>query len=393
MSFTKIAPNIVYNGANITLTFDGVGNLTHRYLYGSVRDQVLADETSSGQILWALSDNQGSVRDIVDSTGSGLNHITYDSFGKVVSETDPTTEFRFGYTGRDRDEETGLDYYRSRYYNPAIGRFISEDPIEFAGGDSNLYRYVGNSPSTATDPSGLFLETLVRPVATAVGGAAQATGLGLLGTLAIGAIGLVGGVLLYQEPLGDTEDEMLRRARQRATPPGTGIGTRSRNPNLPSPGSPTRNQPQPQPTPSAPANPNHCPPRRRRPCDGELQGGSYYRVKLSNSRSGAEIHHMPSWGATENSTIELGSVRGGKGKGPAVCMTPSDHADTRSYRGRNARYMPIQIPLINAGRYLEAQALDIVELQTKFPGKYDVGIAEMLDYTVDLMSTQPNLFR
>ena len=52
------------------------------------------------------------------------------------------------------DAETGLYYYRARYYDPAIGRFISADPIGFAGGDANLYRYVGNSPVNWTDPSG-----------------------------------------------------------------------------------------------------------------------------------------------------------------------------------------------------------------------------------------------
>ena len=67
-------------------------------------------------------------------------------------------EFRFGYTGREQDAETGLDYYRARYYDSAVGRFISEDPIGFGAGDANLYRYVGNSPTNYTDPSGLEAE-------------------------------------------------------------------------------------------------------------------------------------------------------------------------------------------------------------------------------------------
>lgn len=53
------------------------------------------------------------------------------------------------------DAEMGLYYYRSRYYNPATGRFLSEDPISFAGADANLYRYVGNSPTNYLDPYGL----------------------------------------------------------------------------------------------------------------------------------------------------------------------------------------------------------------------------------------------
>ena len=114
----------------------------------------LAQE-SGGQTLWALTDHQGSVRDVVDDDGAVLNHIVYDSFGQVTSESDPTVDFRFGYTGRELDEETGLLQYRARYYDAAVGQFVSEDPIGFSAGDANIYRYVGNSPTNYTDPSGL----------------------------------------------------------------------------------------------------------------------------------------------------------------------------------------------------------------------------------------------
>jgi RHS repeat-associated protein len=87
-----------------------------------------------------------------------LNHITYDSFGNVTSETNPSVDFRYGYTGREHDEEIGLTYYRARYYDPATGRFIGEDPIGFRAGDTNIYRYVGNSPLNGTDPTGLWGE-------------------------------------------------------------------------------------------------------------------------------------------------------------------------------------------------------------------------------------------
>jgi RHS repeat-associated protein len=84
-----------------------------------------------------------------------VNHIRYDSFGKITSETNAAVDFLFAYTGRERDEETGLYYYRARYYDPAVGRFVSEDPMGFAAGDTNLVRYVGNSPIYAFDPTGL----------------------------------------------------------------------------------------------------------------------------------------------------------------------------------------------------------------------------------------------
>jgi RHS repeat-associated protein len=67
---------------------------------------------------------------------------------------DPNLKQPFAYTGREYDEETGLYYYRARYYDADTGRFISEDPIGFEGGDVNLYVYVGNNPVLLIDPEG-----------------------------------------------------------------------------------------------------------------------------------------------------------------------------------------------------------------------------------------------
>lgn len=106
-------------------------------------------------MLWALTDHLGSVRDVVDSSGAVLNHIVYDAFGGVTSQTDESVVFRYGYTARELDAESGLQYNRARYLDSFTGKFISEDPISFQGGDSNLYRYVFNSPVDLTDPLGL----------------------------------------------------------------------------------------------------------------------------------------------------------------------------------------------------------------------------------------------
>ncbi|GAC1460231.1 MAG: hypothetical protein NVS2B14_02100 [Chamaesiphon sp.] len=175
----------VYDGDNIALTFDGNGTLTHRYLYGPMVDQILADENTQGQVLWALADNQGTVRDLVDSSGTVTNHIKYDSFGNIISQTNPNIDFGYGYTGREFDKETGQYYYRTRYYSSTVGRFLNEDSLGFDAGDANLYRYVGNSPLNATDPSGqvLFLIPLLAELTTT-----QLVGLGLV---TVGAGGLV----------------------------------------------------------------------------------------------------------------------------------------------------------------------------------------------------------
>jgi RHS repeat-associated protein len=138
---------------NIALEFDGSNNLTHRYLFGDGIDQIEADE-SNGTVLWGLVDHLGSVRDVVDNSGTVKNHISYDSFGNITAQADSSVVFRYGYTGREFDSESGQYYYRSRYYDPTVGKFISEDLIGFGGGDLNLNRYVGNNPVGLSDPSG-----------------------------------------------------------------------------------------------------------------------------------------------------------------------------------------------------------------------------------------------
>jgi RHS repeat-associated protein len=102
-----------------------------------------------------MTDHLGTVRDAVDSTGVVVNHIKYDSFGNVVEESNPNVNFAFGFTGREFEAEIGLQYNRARWYDPRVGRWVSEDPIGFGAGDTNLARYVGNGALTGTDPSGL----------------------------------------------------------------------------------------------------------------------------------------------------------------------------------------------------------------------------------------------
>ncbi|WP_020480089.1 RHS repeat domain-containing protein [Synechococcus sp. PCC 7336] len=152
----------VYDGEHIALVFDGEGNLAYRYLHGPAIDRVLAQEDAEGTVLFALTNHLGSVRDLVDAEGNVVNHLTYDSFGNITSQSNPEVEFRFSYAGREFDDETGLFYNRARYLDPSTGQFISQDPLGFGAGDTNLYRYVFNNPLSFNDPSGLqaFVPTL-----------------------------------------------------------------------------------------------------------------------------------------------------------------------------------------------------------------------------------------
>ena len=143
----------LFDGQNPYADFTGSGTLKDRYLYGPAVDALLARTDASGVTNWYLSDRLGSVRDIVDVSGNVVYHTGYDSFGNNVS-TSGSGGDRFGFTGREHDAALNLYYNRARFYDPATGRFLSKDTIGFESGDMNLYRYVNNSPTNGTDPSG-----------------------------------------------------------------------------------------------------------------------------------------------------------------------------------------------------------------------------------------------
>ena len=145
----------VYDGDNIVfevLTDSGGAVTKTFYTHGPGVDEHLALERN-GQYFYYHSDGLGSTAAITDQNKSVVQNYTYGSFGMVSSSTSFVNSYTF--TGREWDKETGLYYYRARYYDPMEGRFISKDPIGFNGGDVNLYGYVQNSPINWTDPSGL----------------------------------------------------------------------------------------------------------------------------------------------------------------------------------------------------------------------------------------------
>ncbi len=134
-------------------------DLQRRYLYGEAVDQILAQEdisqlfNSADRVLWPLTDNLGTVRDLARNDASIATHFTYNAFGNITSGNTSLTRYLF--TSREFDPDTNLQYNRARYYDATTGCWLSHDPLSFAAGDTNTYRYVGNSVTNATDPSGL----------------------------------------------------------------------------------------------------------------------------------------------------------------------------------------------------------------------------------------------
>ena len=104
--------------------------------------------------LYYHQDGLGTVTELTDINGAVAKAYAYDAYGNIL-ESPGTVEQPYTYTGREFDSESGLYYYRARYYDALTGRFLQKDPIGFGSGDSNFYRYVRNAPARFNDPRGL----------------------------------------------------------------------------------------------------------------------------------------------------------------------------------------------------------------------------------------------
>jgi RHS repeat-associated protein len=149
---TTTTTNYVYNGDDTVEETDQNGNLLAKYARTLNIDEPLA-ESRSGTTSYYDQDGLGSVTSLTSAAGALANTYTFDSFGKTTNSTGSLTN-PFRYTGRDFDTETNLSYYRTRYYDPNTGRFLSEDSIGFSAG-TNFYVYVHNQAVNYVDPTGL----------------------------------------------------------------------------------------------------------------------------------------------------------------------------------------------------------------------------------------------
>ena len=147
----------VYDNDNIIFeaVTDATGISRTFFTHGPGADEHLAMERN-GQFSYYHADGLGCVVAITDQNKRVVQSYEYGSFGMLKPSLKSANNYT--YTGREWDKETGLYYYRARYYDPMEGRFISKDPIEFGGG-INQYAYVENNPMNWTDPSGLLMSS------------------------------------------------------------------------------------------------------------------------------------------------------------------------------------------------------------------------------------------
>ncbi len=150
----------VYDGDHCIAEYNAYNQLKRKYIYGPGVDQpicLIDTMTSPAVTSYYHFDGLGSVVALTNASGNTVEVYEYDVYGRVGA-TDANHPNRIMFTGREYDKETGLYYYRARYYNPQIGRFLQTDPVGYGAG-MNMYAYCGNNSTNCVDPTGMVLES------------------------------------------------------------------------------------------------------------------------------------------------------------------------------------------------------------------------------------------
>jgi RHS repeat-associated protein len=201
-------------GLTIDFTYDPWGSRTSKKVNGTLTKFLLDGDSVVSEVTGATTVNTlqgptldeplarngryfspnhlGSTTTLTDTVGSVVQSYLYGPFGDVTQSTAESNPFQFA--ARENDG-TGLYYNRKRYYSPEWGRFISEDPIGFAGG-LNRYVYVGNNPLRGVDPDGTtelpgWARGVIIGTYTGIGAVVGGLGGGGVG----GGVGFIAGLL------------------------------------------------------------------------------------------------------------------------------------------------------------------------------------------------------
>ncbi|KAF0125552.1 MAG: YD repeat-containing protein [Elusimicrobia bacterium] len=172
----------VYDNEDIIVVLDADGNPLQTFTHGPGIDEPLIMTKADGANYFYHADALGSIVALTDDKGETAQTMKYQAYGKpvIILYDQVAAGNPYYFTARELDAETGLYYYRARYYDFRRDAFTQEDPIGFSGGDVNSYRYVTAQPINHNDPSGQITPVLAPII---IGG-----GLGL-GTSFLGTLG------------------------------------------------------------------------------------------------------------------------------------------------------------------------------------------------------------
>ena len=171
-----------FDSTRLGAELNSSGAIVSQFIYGlkgNTPDYIIKGSTKYK----VITDHLGSVVAVVNSSsGAVAQRLEYDEFGRVLVDTSPGFQ-PFGFAGGLYDTDTKLTLFGARSYDAEVGRWVSKDPILFAGGDANLYGYVLNDPVNWVDPEGLKFSTGVWRTVQGLGHIALLTG-----TVAVGAV-------------------------------------------------------------------------------------------------------------------------------------------------------------------------------------------------------------
>jgi RHS repeat-associated protein len=135
-------------------TLDANNNIIQRYNYTDQR--VPTSMQQNGETYYLHYDQVGTLKAISDINHNIVKEITYDTYGNILQDSNPNFKIPFGFAGGLYDQDTQLVHFGYREYDPYTGKWTTKDPIDFNGGDSNLYGYVLQDPVNFIDPLGLY---------------------------------------------------------------------------------------------------------------------------------------------------------------------------------------------------------------------------------------------
>ncbi len=142
--------------------YDKDDNLIQRFKYADNRMPI--SMTSNGQKYYLHYDQVGTLKAVTDTTHNIIKEISYDTYGNILSDSNPSFKVPFGFAGGLYDSDTKLTRFGYRDYDAYTGKWTAKDPIDFGGGDSNFYGYVLGDPVDFVDSQGLFLANAIGAI-------------------------------------------------------------------------------------------------------------------------------------------------------------------------------------------------------------------------------------